>query len=93
MKSRKRRGANGGSIGGRENVRGGLGLNTFRPKKKGDVEAADFDENELDDLSTDSDREREAKALNGSGGGHHKEKAHDVGGTERYSIGAESDSD
>ena len=75
-----------GSIGGRENVRGGMGLNTFRPKKRSDVEAADFDENELDELETDSEGDGPANGKHGNG------KPQSNGGA-RYSIGDSDESD
>lgn len=58
---------------------GGESAESFRHKRAGDVEAADFDENELDDL--------------GSGSGSDRERRVRESERERYSIGEGSDSD
>ncbi|KAI9815009.1 MAG: Cell death protease [Pycnora praestabilis] len=59
--------------GGRENTRGGMGLESFRNKRFGrDIEAGDFDESELDDLHVQSPKEaemdRERYSLGGESG-------------------------
>lgn len=51
-------GGNGGAMSA-PGVRSGMGLETFRRKPERDVEAADFDENELDDLHVRSPTDEE----------------------------------
>ncbi|KAK5017791.1 Cell death protease [Cryomyces antarcticus] len=66
---------------GRESLRGGMGLENFRSKTSNrDVEAADFDENELDDLGPPGDRghvgmDEERYSL-GSGSSDEEDEAH-----------------
>lgn len=85
---RRRAGYNGveGGEEGRESLIAGMGLDNFRrPTRSKDLEAADFDENELDDLSEDA-----KKPLNGHGNGKLPEKERTVQDDSRYSLGEAS---
>jgi carboxypeptidase D len=68
---------------GRESLIAGMGLDNYRRKDRSrDLEAAEFDENELDDLSP--------KPMNGHGNGKLQEKNNSTGDDPRYSLGEAS---
>ncbi|EMD96545.1 hypothetical protein COCC4DRAFT_75673 [Bipolaris maydis ATCC 48331] len=76
-----------GSDEGRESLLTGMGLDNFRRRDRSrDVEAADFDENELDDLNG-------AKKNKLSGNGYASEKGRRPTNDSSFSLGADSDDD
>lgn len=71
---------------GRESLLTGMGLDNFRRKdRRGDVEAADFDERELDDLD-----DVPKKVANGYSNVHHEKERHPANDS-TFSLGADSD--